>query len=130
MSKPLKNPAGTYEIEVKGKRYIVHTDKPDFVMDYRENCQMRKKAPFCCISHEPYPIPKRSGQGVQEYGYLCVSARRLMHHDTFPVYIVQKRKIHLKPVGGEKFFKFVYVYDTLDSKNGSNQGKIIRKIVA
>lgn len=130
MNKVIKNPLGAYEVEVKGKRYTIRTDHPDFKMDYQENFQTKKRAAFCCLSHEPVPMPRRKGDtGPQEYGYMCAAVSHVSRHDTFPVYVVQKRKIHMKSIGGEKYHKFVYLYGRLDNSKDRDQGKVIRKLV-
>lgn len=120
MRRPVKNPAGAYELEVKGKIYHVDTMKPDFRMDYQENHVSRRNHSFCVLSKEPIPMtPKFKG-----FGYMCVDINAIRHKDTFPIYLVQRRKVRYDSVDGIPKFKWVYVYTSLDK---NEKGKIVKK---
>lgn len=120
MKRVAKNPAGSYELEVKGKIYKVDTMKPDFRMDYQENHVSRRNHSFCVLSNEPVSMtPKFKG-----FGYMCVDINAIRHKDTFPIYLVQRRKIRYDSVDGIPKFKWVYVYTPM---NNNEKAKIVKK---
>ena len=124
MARKYRNPSGLYEITVGNGTYIIDTGKPDFRMDYQVNHEVKKQAPFSVLSKEPIPMPDRKN----ELGYLCVCTTSVKKWDTFPVYVVRKKKIKFKKNDGTRARVFEYVCVPFGNKVNRNQGRITKKI--
>ena len=124
MGKKYRNPSGLYEITVGEGTYIIDTGKPDFRMDYQVNHEVKKQAPFSVLSKKPIPMPDNK----DEYGYLCVCTTSVKKWDSFPVYVVRKKRIKYKTTTGIKTKVFEYVYVPFGNKVDRNQGRITKKI--
>ena len=120
---PTFNGKGIYEVEFRGKNYVVSTEEPDFHMDYRDTTfRVRQHATFCVLSKEPVLMP--NAKSKEDMGYLSLPIHRLRYHNTIPVYVVQKKKIHYTQKDGTPFVKYVYIYDLIKGE----KCKVIRKL--